>query len=46
MKDKIAIIGLVYVGLPLDIEFSNKYDVIGFCDKNKDRLKNEQFWLP
>ncbi|VBB43093.1 Vi polysaccharide biosynthesis protein VipA/TviB [uncultured Paludibacter sp.] len=38
MKEKkIAIIGLGYVGLPLAIEFSKKYDVIGF-DINKIRV--------
>lgn len=38
IKDKkIAIIGLGYVGLPLAIEFSKKYKVIGF-DINKDRI--------
>ena len=30
MKDKIAIIGLGYVGLPLSVEFSNFYDTIGY----------------
>ena len=34
---KIAIIGLGYVGLPLAIEFGNKYRVLGF-DINKDRI--------
>jgi len=34
----IAIIGLGYVGLPLAIEFSKKYQTYGF-DKNKDRIK-------
>lgn len=34
---KIAIIGLGYVGLPLAIEFSKKYNVIGF-DINKSRV--------
>ena len=29
-KQKIAIIGLGYVGLPLAVEFSKKYNVIGF----------------
>jgi len=36
-KPKIAIIGLGYVGLPLAIEFSKKYDVLGF-DINKTRI--------
>ena len=30
MMDKIAIIGLGYVGLPLAVEFSKKYSVVGF----------------
>ena len=34
---KIAIIGLGYVGLPLAIEFSKKYPVIGF-DSNEMRI--------
>ena len=36
---KIAVIGLGYVGLPLAIEFSKKYKVIGF-DISKDRIEN------
>ena len=39
MKDKIAIIGLGYVGLPLSVEFAKKYDVIGF-DIHKERVDN------
>ncbi|AWO01169.1 Vi polysaccharide biosynthesis protein VipA/TviB [Chitinophaga alhagiae] len=35
---KIAIIGLGYVGLPLAIEFSKKYTVLGF-DINNDRIR-------
>ena len=35
--DKIAIIGLGYVGLPLAVEFAKKYEVIGF-DINKTRI--------
>ena len=35
---KIAVIGLGYVGLPVAIEFSKKYDVIGY-DLNKDKIK-------
>jgi len=35
---KIAVIGLGYVGLPLAIELSNEYDVVGF-DINSDRVK-------
>jgi len=38
MKDKIAIIGLGYVGLPLAIEFAKKYEVIGF-DINSSRVE-------
>ncbi len=34
----ICIVGLGYVGLPLAIEFSNKFNVIGF-DINKERIK-------
>ena len=33
----IAVIGLGYVGLPLSIEFSKKYSVIGF-DLSKNRI--------
>ena len=36
--DRIAIIGLGYVGLPLAIEFGKKYRVIGF-DINKERIE-------
>lgn len=36
--DRIAIIGLGYVGLPLAIEFGKKYRVIGF-DINKERIQ-------
>lgn len=38
---KIAIIGLGYVGLPLAIEFSKKYKVLGF-DISKSRVKELQ----
>lgn len=39
LKDtKIGIIGLGYVGLPLAVEFSKIYDVVGF-DINKKRIK-------
>lgn len=38
---KIAIIGLGYVGLPLAIEFAQKYSVLGF-DINVDRVKELQ----
>jgi len=37
MQDKIAIIGLGYVGLPLAHAFSEKYEVIGF-DINQNRI--------
>ncbi|OEK06791.1 nucleotide sugar dehydrogenase [Roseivirga misakiensis] len=36
-QDKIAIIGLGYVGLPLAVAFAEKYEVIGF-DINKSRV--------
>ncbi|NML35846.1 nucleotide sugar dehydrogenase [Chitinophaga sp. G-6-1-13] len=36
--DKIAVIGLGYVGLPLALEFGKKYDVLGF-DINEKRIK-------
>ena len=35
-KYNIAVVGLGYVGLPLAVEFSKKFPVIGF-DINKDR---------
>ena len=38
MKNKIAIIGLGYVGLPLAVEFAKKYRVVGF-DINTNRVK-------
>jgi UDP-N-acetyl-D-galactosamine dehydrogenase len=37
LKDKICVIGLGYVGLPLAHAFSEKYDVVGF-DINKSRI--------
>ncbi|WP_142786034.1 nucleotide sugar dehydrogenase [Changchengzhania lutea] len=37
-KDKIGIIGLGYVGLPLARLFATKYDVVGF-DINENRIK-------
>ena len=37
MNIKIAVIGLGYVGLPLAVEFSKKYKVIGF-DINANRV--------
>ncbi|MBV7268535.1 nucleotide sugar dehydrogenase [Winogradskyella luteola] len=37
-EDKIAIIGLGYVGLPLAVEFAKKFFVVGF-DINKQRIE-------
>lgn len=36
-KEKICVVGLGYVGLPLAVEFSKKLDVIGF-DKSIERI--------
>lgn len=36
-EEKIAVIGLGYVGLPLAVEFAKKYKVVGY-DVNKDKL--------
>lgn len=41
MKDKICIIGLGYVGLPLAAAFATKYDVVGF-DINEVRVAELQ----
>ncbi|MCO6359472.1 nucleotide sugar dehydrogenase [Roseivirga pacifica] len=38
MNDKIAIIGLGYVGLPLAVAFAEKYQVVGF-DINEARIR-------
>ena len=38
-KKKISILGLGYVGLPLAVEFSAKYKVVGY-DINKARVAN------
>ena len=38
MKNKIALIGLGYVGLPLAVEFGKKYETIGF-DINEPRVQ-------
>ena len=38
-KVKIGIIGLGYVGLPLAVAFSKKFDVVGY-DSNPKRIKN------
>ena len=40
-NSKIAVIGLGYVGLPLAVEFSKKFDVIGF-DINVKRIQELQ----
>ena len=40
-KQKLAVIGLGYVGLPIALEFAKKIDVIGF-DINADRVKMMQ----
>ncbi|MDN7244681.1 nucleotide sugar dehydrogenase [Planococcus shenhongbingii] len=37
MREKICIVGLGYVGLPLAVEFAKKHDVIGF-DINNQRV--------
>ncbi len=39
MADKIALIGLGYVGLPLAVEFGKTMEVVGF-DINPDRIKD------
>ena len=36
---KIGIIGLGYVGLPLAVEFSKHFQVLGY-DKNKNKINN------
>lgn len=36
-EEKISVIGLGYVGLPLAVEFAKKFDVIGF-DLNEEKL--------
>ncbi len=38
-KNKIGVIGLGYVGLPLAVEFSKKFQVYGY-DTNKSKIKN------
>ena len=40
-ENKIAIIGLGYVGLPLAVEFAKKYKVTG-CDINSSRISELQ----
>ena len=37
MNDRIAILGLGYVGLPLAVEFSKRYNVLGY-DINKEKV--------
>ena len=37
-KEKISLIGLGYVGMPIAVSFSRKVDVIGF-DVNEDMIK-------
>ena len=39
MQDKIAIIGLGYVGLPLAVEFSKHFPVVGF-DTNSQKVNS------
>ena len=44
MKKNIAIIGLGYVGLPLAVEFSKKYKVIGYdIDKLRAKEINDKY---
>src|SRR5690625_4603143 len=38
-EEKISVIGLGYVGLPVAIEFAKKYDVVGF-DINEEKLED------
>ena len=38
MNERLCIVGLGYVGLPLAVEFSKKYFTIGY-DINNDRIK-------
>ncbi|WP_017187200.1 nucleotide sugar dehydrogenase [Alkalibacillus haloalkaliphilus] len=38
-KEKVAVIGLGYVGLPLAIELARKYDVVGF-DINESKIND------
>ena len=41
LNNKIAVIGLGYVGLPLALAFGEKFSTIGF-DINKNRIKELQ----
>ena len=38
-KNKIGVIGLGYVGLPLAVEFSKKFKIYGY-DTNQSKIKN------
>ena len=38
-KNKIGVIGLGYVGLPLAVAFSKKFDVVGFDVNKKKNFK-------
>ncbi len=38
-RERICVVGLGYVGLPLAVLFSSKYDVIGF-DINTQRIED------
>ena len=40
IEQKIAVIGLGYVGLPLSIEFAKHFHVLGY-DKNIKKLENK-----
>ena len=40
MKDRIAVIGLGYVGLPLSIAFNKKFDVVGYDLNSYKQAKN------
>lgn len=41
LVEKIAVIGMGYVGMPMAIEFAEKFDVIGF-DINKEKIEKYQ----
>ena len=44
MKKKLSILGVGYVGLPLAIEFSKFYNVVGY-DQNKYKIDNLQLGI-
>jgi UDP-N-acetyl-D-galactosamine dehydrogenase len=44
MNQKIAVIGLGYVGLPLAVEFATKYETVGF-DINETRIQELNFFI-